>query len=121
VVAEGDGMVGRGEAARVGADQQVAEVDCGGVTPRQILADIASFLASQACMYDSGGGHPDWGHSTTHKFARLVSNILAHAIDRQFNTPEGWNLPFPILPNPCRPANCAAWCACTSTIAPAGQ
>jgi hypothetical protein len=70
----------------------------GGVTPRQILADIASFLASQAYLYDADGGHPEWGRSTTYKFARLVSNILAYAIDRQFNTPEGWNLPFPILP-----------------------
>ena len=70
----------------------------GSVSPRAILADISSFLASQAYMYDAGGGHPEWGRSTTYKSARLVSNILAYAIDRRFNTPEGWDLPFSLTP-----------------------
>lgn len=70
----------------------------GSAPPREILADIASFLASQAYMYDASGGHPEWGRSTTYKFARLVSNILAYAVDRRFNTADGWDLPFTIMP-----------------------
>lgn len=70
----------------------------GGITPRQILREISDFLGSQAYMYDSEGGHPEWGRSTTYKFGRLISNILAYVIDQQFNTPDGWDLPFTIMP-----------------------
>jgi hypothetical protein len=69
-----------------------------GVTPQQILREISDFLGSQAYMYDAGGAHPEWGRSTTYKFGRLISNILAYVLDQQFNTAEGWNLPFTIMP-----------------------
>lgn len=66
--------------------------------PSDLLYDVSRYFATQPFFYDSKGAHPEWGRSSTYKYARLVSMILAHALDQRFNHPDGWNLGFRILP-----------------------
>jgi hypothetical protein len=82
------------------ADQTEAETVIPGTSGRgreAILEDISSYLASQPWFFDGDGGHPEWGRSSTYKFSRLMSLVLAYVIDRHHA--QDWGLEFKVLPD----------------------
>ncbi|MDI1251277.1 MAG: DUF2264 domain-containing protein, partial [Lacunisphaera sp.] len=72
--------------------------DTGGVGRARLMADTSRYLADQVYWFDANGGHPEYGRSSTYKFARLTAFVLARHLDRTCNTANGWNLGHPILP-----------------------
>ena len=69
----------------------------------QILADASQWLKYQVRTFDPQGGNPEYGRSSTYKFARLRTLVMAYYLDRVWNTPERWNLGFRILPEEITP------------------
>ena len=68
-----------------------------GLDRAALLDRVSAQLSTQPWFYDVHGAHPEYGRSTTYKFARLVGLALAYSLDRTKNTAFGWNLP-PVLP-----------------------
>jgi len=70
----------------------------GGVGRARLMADTSRYLADQIYWFDANGGHPEYGRSSTYKFARLAAFVLARHLDRTVNTTNGWNLGHSVLP-----------------------
>lgn len=77
--------------------------DTNGRGRAQILADASQWLKYQVRTFDSRGGNPEYGRSSTYKFARLRTLVTAYYLDRVWNTPDRWNLGFRILPEEITP------------------
>jgi hypothetical protein len=87
------------------ADSQAQTVipNTGGRGRAEILADVSNWLKYQVRTFDGWGGNPEYGRSSTYKFARLTTFALAYYIDRTYNTPDRWNLGFKVLPEEITP------------------
>jgi len=75
----------------------------GGRGRAEMMADVANWLRYQVRTFDPWGGNPEYGRSSTYKFARLTTLALAYYIDRTYNTPDRWNLGFKVLPEEITP------------------
>lgn len=80
------------------ADEETVIPGTSGRSRADILEGVANWLEYQILTFDAFGGNPEYGRSSTYKFARLRSLVLAYYIDQKWNTPDRWDLGFAVLP-----------------------